>query len=67
MISSSAAYMRTDFTAGTINVHHRGGDTWVDLNVTQSGSTYGQPHYDPMEMSFKLEGHHSLTLDDFIL
>lgn len=67
MIWSSTPYMRTDFTAGTINVHHAGGDTWVALNVTQTSSNYGEPHYDPIEVSFKLEGQHSLTLDDFIL
>ncbi len=50
------------FTAGTINVRHSNGNTFVDLNV--SDNTVNGVDY--AEVTFRLDGIVNLTLSDFV-
>lgn len=51
-----------DFTAGTINVRHSNGDTYVDVN-TSDNTVNGVDH---AELSFRIDGIVNLTLNDFV-
>ena len=52
------------FVAGTINVSHAGGQTYVHINTSDQLNQNG---YDAPEMFLRLDGYHDLALSDFIL
>ena len=52
------------FVAGTINVSHAGGQTYVHIDTSDQLNQNG---YDAPEMFLRLDGYHDLALSDFIL
>ncbi|MBP7242609.1 calcium-binding protein, partial [Amaricoccus sp.] len=62
-IGNSNPEVSSDFTAGTISWRQTGGDTLIDINISDN-TTNG---WDAPEMQIRLDGLYTLTVSDFIL
>lgn len=63
LIGNSNPEAASDFTAGTINWRQTGGDTLIDINISDN-TTNG---LDAPEMQIRLDGLYTITLSDFLL